>query len=141
MNQLALNHIKDTINGDSDFTSFDFQTNVRYDEKTQQGRTISIFWDQDLEYTYELGVRVNWTAIFSVGLRMPAEESNSDEQPTLFYVEKIVDLLSAADQPTLTGGIVESILATRAAGTDVEEEDTTVAIALVEVAAKLERTP
>ena len=139
MNQLALNHIKDTILGDSDFTSFDFLTNVRYTQETQQGRTIQIFWDQDLEYTYELGDRVNWTAIFSIGLRMPAEETNSDEQPILFYAEKIVTLLSAADQPTLDGGTVESILAVRAAGTDVQEEDTTVAIALVEVEAKLER--
>lgn len=113
--------------------------NARYGQETQDGRTIHLFWDQDLEYTYELGNRVNWTAIFSVGLRMPAEETNSEEQPILFYAERIVTLLSAADQPTLEGGTVESILAVRAAGTDVQEEDTTVALALVEVEAKLER--
>lgn len=139
LNQLALNHIKDTLNADPDFAGFSFVVNVRYDQKTQDGRTIHIFWDQDIEYTYELGNRVNWTAIFSVGIRMPMEETNSDEQPILYYAEKVIDLLAAADQPTLTGGIVESILASRAAGTDVIEEDTTVAVALVEVEAKLER--
>ncbi len=139
MNQLVLNHIKDTINTDSDFESFSFVTMIRYDQNIQDGRTIHIFWDQDTEYTYELGNRVNWTATFSVGIRMPQEETHSDEQPIMFYAEKIVTLLAAADQPTLTGGIVESILVARAAGTDVLEEDTTVAIALIEVEAKLER--